>query len=154
MTTSMDDLVALTDAVLAPVTSKYLLAGPSVVRRNTSFSLVYVGPNLGLEVLVEVDNFFAYAMPFRPVAGRPPPEGLLGRGGTVRQMYLQEALDRLRIPHHREQAYMRSLAGGHRNGRQMLEVIAMLVDNHWPALLAASDSLFPEQADLETPSAR
>jgi len=112
---------------------------------------MYYGAPVGLEVLVEFDHFFVFALPFRSNGEDQWPSDNLGSGGQRTQMHLQEALGLLRIPFDREAADLRSLGGNHSNCRAMVTILAGLVERVWSQVVARQEQLFPQKTEGPDP---
>ena len=113
MTEALEDVVIEVRATFEPVAKRIGMRGPSLRKHNTYFRLIYFGAPVGLEILVECDHFFVFALPFRSNGEEQLPSDHLGSGGQRVQMHLQEALGLLRIPFDREAKALRSLGGNH-----------------------------------------
>jgi hypothetical protein len=143
MNSSMDDMVVIVRKGFDPLAQRLGLWGPTVVLKNTYFQLGYFGDTTGLEVLVEFDHFFVLAMPFRVTKQRALPNAFVGADGHAQQMYLQEALEKLGIPHEPESVELKRLGGDYRNCEAMTAVLVSLVERTWTAIQQGTDRLFP-----------
>ncbi len=144
MSVTLDDMITLVRDSFGGVARRLGLRGPNVVRANNYFCLRYFGQSLGLELLVEFDNFFVYAMPFRMPENGGVPNLLLGPNGEVRQMYLHEALDKLGLSHEREHRELRRLGGDYRNCAAMVTLLGDVLERTWPAIQSDAAMLFPD----------
>lgn len=143
MTASLEDIITEVRFKFDSLAQRLGLRGPSVARRNTYFQLGYFGDEVGLEILGEIDDFFIYALPFHMQgADVIPQNGTLSDNG-VRQMYLQEALDKLHISHKNETEQMKHLGGDYRNCEAMTKVLASLIERTWPEIDKHAGELFP-----------
>jgi len=119
------------------------LRGPLLKRANTYFDLAYFHGEIGLEVLVELADFFIYALVFRSSSDGVVPAEYTDDGGRRQKMHVQHVLDHLGIPHDEEDARLKRLGGSYRNCDEMARCVADLVERAWPHLAARSEQLFP-----------
>jgi hypothetical protein len=143
MTISLDDMVFVVRNGFDPMAQRLGLRGPMVAIKNTYFCLAYFGEAIGIEVLVEFDYFFVLALPFRTFGRDVLPDGLTGPEGHVRKMYLQQAMDRLRISHDLEDKQLQRLGGDYRNCEAMTSITVALVERSWAGLQERAEELFP-----------
>jgi len=139
----MNEMVVIVRRDFDPLAQRLGLRGPVVALRNTAFTLGYFGATVGMEVLVEFDYFFVHVMPFRMQGEGKLPNGFVGATQQVQQMYLQEALDKLRIGYLSEAEKLKSLGGKYQNCEAMTSVLVSMVEKSWGAIVDNVDDLFP-----------
>lgn len=109
---------------------------------TTEFSLGYVAQNLGVQITVDMSDFFIYALLFRPT-GDTIPVGYTDASRKPQKLYLQQALKSLSVGTEQETRALRKLAGNHSNCTAMATIIAELIERHWTILLANAEKLLP-----------
>jgi hypothetical protein len=131
-------------AVFDPLATRLNLSGPTETSlATTEFSLGYIAHNLGIQVAVDMGQFFIHILLFRPVNGEMP-VGYTGPDGKTQKLYLQQALKNLSIGTEKETQALRKLAGNHLNCTSMAKILAALVERHWPLLSTNGGKWFPK----------
>ena len=100
---------------------------------TTSFSLGYADKTLGLEIEVEMIEFFMFALLFRPRV-ESLPAGEFDEHARRQKMYLQQAMNELSIDVSSETKALQKLRGDYRNCRNMAQILARLISDHWTSL--------------------
>ncbi len=128
--------------VFDPLTERLGLGDPLEVRHsNTNFSIAYAGAEIGLEIDIDIGDFFIYALLFKPsVAGLPV--GYRDAQGTRQKLYVQEALSELSFDCKAESLTLQRLGGDYRNCDEMASRLAILVEKNWPAIAARGVNWF------------
>lgn len=131
----VSDLKKEVEAVFNPAAVKLNLAGPAESSlASTEFSLFYFGDSLGVQVSVDMSQFFIHVLLFRPEGGVLP-IGYFDARGKTQKVYLQVGLKSLFINIERETRTLQKLGGDYRNCTTMAKLLADLVVRHWPQLL-------------------
>ncbi len=143
MLSTIDDFITAVRGKFDGLASRLGLHGPTVLRKNMYFQLGYFGDVLGLEILVEFDHFFIFAMPFRIRNKDEIPVGLVDEEGAPRKMYVQEALEKLGIAHGTEDEELRRLGGDVRHCEAMALILSGLVERAWNPICEHAQELFP-----------
>lgn len=121
-------------AVFDPVATRLNLSGPvESSLATTEFSLSYMTHNLGIQVAVDMSQFFIHVLLFRH-ANNEMPVGYTGPDGSIQKIYLQQALKKLSIGTEQETQALRKCAGNHRNCTSMAKILADLLERHWLVL--------------------
>jgi len=94
-------------------------------------SVTFLGPKVGVRLMVETDGFFVFVALFR--AGHPEYDASL---------YLQECLETLGLP--TEEKELLSLRGDFSNSSRMLEILADVLERNLELIETSVDQLFPE----------
>ena len=100
---------------------------------STNFHLGYANQRIGLEIEVEMLDFFIYGLLFRP-CGSVLPIGYTDSDGKRQKLYVQQALKELSINTNQETHTIQKLGGDYRNCREMAEILARLIEQHWQEL--------------------
>ncbi len=103
------------------------------IDRNMSFSLGYFGDDLGLEVLVDMSDFFIYALVFRNRINEIP-VGYVDEHGHRQEIYIQEASKDLRNFDDTISKQIQRLGGNYKNCRLMAALLAKLIEQGWPLI--------------------
>lgn len=104
-------------------------------RSHTVFSIAFASEDLGLELNVDLADFFIYALLFKPSGGEVP-VGNQDASGNRQKIYVQEALKQLGVDISGATQKLQQLGGDHRNCSEMLALIRELVEDHWAVLEA------------------
>jgi hypothetical protein len=123
-------------SVFDPLANRLGLIGPteaSII--STEFDLSYSTQTLGLEITVDMSDFFIYALIYRP-QGIFPPIGYDDEQGKRHKLYLQQALKELGIDTTRETRALQKLSGNIQNRYEMAGILAQLLERNWPLLLS------------------
>jgi hypothetical protein len=137
----LDEFVDLVRTRFDPSMIRLGLNGPVVTRKNTYFYLDYFGAQIGLEVLVEFDYFFVFAVVFRHGGSRTVPEKV--EFGKQRLMYLQAALEQIGVRNADTDEQLKALGGDYRNCDAMCSLLVGMNEKSWQDVVANSDLLFP-----------
>lgn len=131
-------------AVFDPVATRLNLSGPvESSLATTEFSLGYMAHNLGIQIAVDMGQFFIHVLLFRP-ANDEIPVGYTGPDGNIQKIYLQQALKKLSINTEQETQTLRKCAGNHMNCTSMAKILADLLERHWPILSDNAEKWFPK----------
>ncbi len=105
------ELIRQVRHIFDPLSEKLEFGEPLEDRQNnTSFSVAYPGTEVGLQLFIDVSDFFIYALLFKPsVTGLPI--GYRDDQGTRQKLYLQEALSELSIDGKAETLALQKLWG-------------------------------------------
>jgi|GEM_PF-4493556 len=118
--------------VFDPLAIRLGLDGPIELSLSpTDAHLGYTSEAIGLEVVVDIGDFFIYALLFRPT-GDGLPLGYNDETGKRQKLYIQQALKELSIDVSRETEGLQKLGGDYRNCQEMAEKLAHLVEHYWP----------------------
>jgi hypothetical protein len=142
MNRTAEDMIKLVRHVFDPLSEKLGLRGPTAKTQNISFSLGYFGNKVGFEIQVDLLPFLVMLLPFRMTGEDKVPIGYTDGDGLQQKRYLQEVLARLRIPYDREDKYLREMSGKWDNCEAMANILAKLLEQHWPAICDHADDLF------------
>jgi hypothetical protein len=96
---------------------------------------------MGVEVVVDMAQFFIHVLVFRPIDGQIPC-GFADSDGNIHALYLQNALKALSISTEQETQVLRKLGGDHMNCTAMATILAGLLERYWPMILANNEKLF------------
>jgi hypothetical protein len=107
--------------------------------------LDYLG-EIGLEILVEFQDFFVYFLPFLQSRDGGVPIGYRDANDQVQKMYLHEALEKLGLPHDETRADLQRLGGNDRNCDAMVSLLIDLVAKFWPIIVERKEFLFPRHS--------
>ncbi len=127
--------------VLDPMASRLGLRGP--IRRvftHTSLSIAYMSSDLGVEINIDLSDFFLYALLFK-ATGQEIPAGYEDENGRQQKVYLQHALERLGCDVTGATQALQKLAGDHRNCESMARIISDMLEPNWLLLTRASHTI-------------
>ncbi len=141
--TSVSEVVLVVRAVFDPLAEELALRGPELKMSNTRFRLFYLGELIGLEIAVEVSEFYIFALPFRVTADGGAPRGFIDFASSSPILYLHQVLDRLNLPYETERMQLRRLRGDCRNASRFATILANLVRRSWPKIVENGRILFP-----------
>jgi hypothetical protein len=128
--------------VLDPMASRLGLRGP--IRRvftHTSLSIAYMSGDLGVEINIDLSDFFLFALLFK-ATGQEIPVGYEDENGRRQKVYLQHALERLGRDVTGATKVLQKLAGDYRNCESMARIISDLLEPNWPLLTRESHAIF------------
>ena len=120
--------------VFDPLASRLGLDGPielSLTPTDVHLGYTNTSKAIGLEIEVELIDFFIYALIFRPI-GDGLPIGYNDETGKRHKLYVQQALKELSIDVSQETRELQKLGGDYRNCQAMAEKLARLVEHYWP----------------------
>lgn len=100
---------------------------------NTVFSIGYASGKLGIELNVDLADFFIYAILFKP-AENEIPVSPHDSAGNKQKIYVQEALKELGVEISMPTQRLQQLGGDYRNCHEMLVVINDMIENYWENL--------------------
>jgi hypothetical protein len=128
--------------VFDPLANKLGLTGPvDMSLASTDFNLSYSTQEIGLELTVDMGDFFIYALIFRP-EGSAPPIGYHDENGRRQKMYLQNALEELKIDVSIETRALQKLGGNFENCDEMTRILARLVQQYWLQISSNTERWF------------
>ena len=119
--------------IFDPLASRLGLDGPielTLTPSDVHLGYTNLGKEIGLEITVEVIDFFIYALIFRP-SGDGLPVGYSDENGKRQKLYIQQALKELSIDISQETRELQTLAGDYRNCQILAEKLAGLVEHYW-----------------------
>jgi hypothetical protein len=102
---------------------------------NTGFSIAYFCCEMGLELNVDLSDFFIYALLYKP-SGQEIPVGYEDASGNRQKIYLQEALKELAIDVGKAKRRLQQLGGDYQNCSEMLTILQRLVEENWHQLIS------------------
>jgi hypothetical protein len=130
--------------VFDPLAVRLNLSGPvETSMATTEFSLGYMGHTLGIQVSVDMSQFFIHVLLFRPSDDKIP-IGYTDIDGRTQKVYLQQALKTVSISTEQETQALRKLAGNYMNCTSMAKILADLVEHHWPLISGNVTKWFSE----------
>ena len=125
-----------------PLAHSLGLKGPNErVHNNVSFSFGYFADDIGLELRIELSDFFIYALIFKAEQGEIP-SGYKNNLGERQKLYFQEALKELSLGGEMETKELQRLGGDHRNCEEMASKLAGLIKDKWASIYAQKKRLF------------
>ncbi len=131
---TVDELVTYVRSHFDPVAGRLGLRGPNLEKANLFFKLNYECRPVAVEIVVAMNEFFAFVMLFD--------NDVKERNGQPRKLYLQQALDKLRIPHAQEAQALRELGGDIGNCGAMSQILAQLLEGHLAKISQSGSGLF------------
>lgn len=99
----------------------------------TQFSLFYFNDKIGIELSVDLIDFFIYALLFKPKEHKAP-IGYQNKYGQRQKIYFQEALKKLSINCEKETKKLQRLGGNFKNCAEMALELSNLIDKYWPII--------------------
>ena len=128
--------------VFDPLANRLSLRGPIEMSLGSmDFHFGYLTEAIGIEIRVDMSDFFVYALVFRP-EDNAIPIGYEDGNGVRQKLYLQKALKELGIDVNKETLALQRLGGDWRNCNKMTEILAKLVDEYWTQISMNSKRLF------------
>jgi hypothetical protein len=128
--------------IFNPIFSKIGLIGPNEINlSNTQFSFTYSNDKIGLELSVDISDFFIYALLYKP-SEEGVPRDYFDRNGVRKKLYLQEALKLLSIDCSMETMKLQKLGGNYKNCSEMSSMLADLIDKNWAIINSQHDRWF------------
>ena len=108
---------------------------------ETVFSIAFQADDIGLELNVDLADFFVYALLYKP-SGDEIPVGYEDRTGGTQKIYVQEALKQLDIKVAETTRVLQKMGGDYHNCSEMLASIKDMVELHWSSLTAEKTRWF------------
>jgi hypothetical protein len=137
-----DEIKIQINDIFSPLAQKLGLLGYTENdRSNTTFSIAYISAAIGIELNVDLSDFFIYALLFKP-EGKTIPVGYESESGGRQKIYIQEALKVLSVDARSETQALQSLAGNYHNCAEILEILKNLIEKNWNTLISEHDRLF------------
>jgi hypothetical protein len=139
------DIISLVEGVFDPVASRLNLTGPIEQSiSNTECSIAYMSADLGLEIQIDLGDFFLYSLLFRPT-GKEIPTGYDNNAGQRRKIYVQHALESLGLNPSGATKSLQELGGKVANCEAMAKIIAGFVESNWSELERHKSLLFSRE---------
>ncbi|WP_281184373.1 hypothetical protein [Trichlorobacter lovleyi] len=110
-------------------------------RTTTLFSLAYFSEEVGLELSVDLSDFYIYVLLFKP-DGKNIPIGYTDSAGHRQKIYLQEALKILSIDIESINKKLQKLGGNYQNCSEMLAILKVVVEENWELLVSERNRWF------------
>ena len=131
--------------VFDPLANRLSLRGPIEMSLGaTDLHFGYLTEAIGVEITVDMSDFFVYALIFRPEENTIP-IGYNDSNGVRQKLYLQQALKELGIDVNKETLALQRLGGDWRNCDRMIEILAKLVDENWTQISLNPKRFFLKQ---------
>ena len=128
--------------IFDPLAARLGLKGPVEFSLSSSdFHFGYSTEAIGVELTVDMSDFFIYALIYKPT-GNCIPIGYNDQTGRRQKLYLQEALKDLSIQTNKETEALQKLAGDYLNCLKMTGILARLLEQNWPQLSSNSQRWF------------
>lgn len=108
---------------------------------HTQLSIAYSDDRIGLELSIDLSDFFIYALIFKPV-GDHVPVGYHDGSGRRHKLYLQQALKELSIDVSKETKRLQELSGNFKNCGEMVLVLSSLIHQYWASVSKQPDRWF------------
>jgi hypothetical protein len=140
----ISDIVKLVRNEFDPVASKLGLGGPLVDDSGRELSLAYFGEGIGLEIAVDMYEFFVFALVFR-ANGHSVPRGYEDDKGKRQKFYVQEVLSKLGLSNEGIDGRLQRMRGKWSNCTAMASALAELVEKNWSQIAKHGALLFPNQ---------
>ena len=90
--------------------------------------------DIGLELNVDLADFFIYALLFRPAKGGIA-VGYYDVSGRRQQIYVQEALSKMGIDVQDITKKLQQMGGDYRNCHDMLDLLKHMIESNWSTLV-------------------
>jgi len=146
----IDEIKSILRSKFDPIAMRIGLEGPyEEVYGHSSFSFGYFSRDLGLEVRVDMSDFFIYVLVFRTQQNNIP-IGYKDQAGHRQKLYFQEALKELSLGGQTETKELKRLGGDYRNCEKMASLLATLVEEKWSLVASQKSILFPTASDQKT----
>lgn len=131
--------------VFDPLANKLGLLGPNESKlSHTQFALAYSDERIGIELSIDLSDFFIYALLFIPREDEVP-IGYQDSSGYRQKLYLQEALKELSIDCAQETKRLQGLGGNYKNCEEMALELSHLIDKHWTIVYSQHNRWFGRQ---------
>lgn len=138
----VDELKQSIQDVFNPIANYFGLKGPiDTAKSNVSFSFAYESSSIGIEVDVEMIQFFIFVSLYCPVDGRLP-KTYINSSGTKQRLHLQEALKILAINVDEDTQRLKNLGGKYQNSKEMALIQAQLLQKYWKQISSNTEKLF------------
>jgi len=135
MCVEVQDIRTQIHAVLDPLFKRLgLLECFEYRQAETVFSILFQSKDIGLEVNVDLADFFIYTLLFKPKGSEIP--------DYEDEIYVQEALDQIGVDIKAVTQKLQQLGGDYRNCSKMLAIIKEIIEAHWSTLLAKRNRWF------------
>jgi len=122
--------------VFDPLAKNLGLQGPyESTLSHTQLSIAYCNDSIGIELSIDLSDFFIYALLYKPV-GDQVPIGYQDRSGCRHKLYLQEALKELSIEFSKETKMLQKLGGNYKNCGEMALALSSFIGKHWESVNA------------------
>lgn len=119
-----------------PLAQKFGLSEYSECEQsNAAFSIAYMSDVIGIELNVDLSDFFIYALIFKSM-GKIIPVGYEAELGCRQKIYIQEALKELAVDVGSTTKALQQLGGDYRNCAEMLEILKDIVEENWQLLVS------------------
>lgn len=115
---------------------------PDITRHNISFSIAYIRDDLGVEIQVELSQFFIFVLLFKP-CGNKVPIGYKDSLGITQKRYLQEILLQLSVITSLEIKEIQQLGKDYRNCDALASKLSNLLRKNWENIMVHKEHLFP-----------
>jgi hypothetical protein len=119
----------------------FRLYGPQIIDFNTSFSVGYFAKDIGVEIQVDLPNFFIYILIFLN-SDNTIPFGYTSFTGKRQKRHLQHILKKLNIIDNVCIKDITILGGDYRNYSLLSKKLSRLLRDNWPVILAKGKTLF------------
>lgn len=128
--------------IFNPLAAKIGLIGPDeYVLSNTQLSFAYSCDKIGLELSIDLSDFFIYALLYKP-SHEGIPKGYFDKKGVRQKLYFQEALKEISIDCIQETKELQKLGGNYKNCAEMALKLSNLIGQHWAIINSQHDRWF------------
>ena len=117
-------------------------------RSNTEFSVAYLAEKVGLELNIDLSDFFIYALLIRPTGGDIP-VGYQDDSGRRQKVYLQEALKEVGVDIQEITLKLQRMGGDCQNCSGMLAVLSELIKENWEVLVEERQRWFGSENEKD-----
>jgi len=143
----VDEIKLIIRSIFDPIARKIGLEGPyEEVHSNFSFSFGYFSNDVGIEVRVDMSDFFIYLLLFK-TRQKKIPIGYKDHTGHRQKLYFQEALKELSLGGETETKELQRLGGDFRNCEKMASLLANLLKEKWSLVVSQKTKLFSDFLD-------
>lgn len=111
---------------------------------NTELSFGYLATDIGLEISIDLNYFFIFALIFKANSGEIP-VGYEDKIGNLQKIYIQNALKKIGIDNSNETKELQKLGGNYLNCSAMVKILSKLFENNWSAIKSKADIIFSKK---------
>ncbi len=117
---------------------------PDITRHNTYFSIAYIRDDLGIEIQVELMQFFIYVLLFKPCENKAS-IAYKDSLGITQKRHLQEILLQLSVITSPEIKEIQQLGENYRNCDALASKLSNLLRKNWENIMTHKKHLFPKK---------
>ena len=110
---------------------------------STDLHLAYMSDDVGLEIIIEMADFFVFAMIFHPKE-KTVPIGYHDESGRRQKLYLQQALNKLSANGSSYNEQMSAFRVDSKNYKEFISLVINIIEQNWLAIVENKSCLFPD----------